>query len=148
MDQLVVSLLNTGRQEPDPLQTPLGAARWWASVQPEAQRLPPAMAVKPRFDVRLVEPLRALRDALTAALAGQPAPPVFTGSTATDAVLFPIAYAAASLLAAGRTEHIKACAHGPCGLLFLDQTKNGSRRWCSLRCMERARAPRRRTIPG
>jgi predicted RNA-binding Zn ribbon-like protein len=147
MDRLVVSFLNTSRQVPDALASPLGTARWWSSVQ---DRLPRALrgdGVKPRFDARLACELRMLRERITFALErGAGLEMTFTGSAGTDAVLFPVAFAAASLLASERAIRVRICAHAHCGLRFLDETKNGLRRWCSLRCMERARAPRRRTI--
>jgi predicted RNA-binding Zn ribbon-like protein len=148
MDHIVVSLLNTAREATDPLETPLGAARWWASVQPEFVFLPRVMAAKPRFDLHMVQALRALRLSIGAVLEGGSALPAFTGNPSTDAVLFPVAYAAAAMLTGGRFSHIRPCARTTCRVLFLDETKNGSRRWCSLRCMERSRAPRRRTIGG
>lgn len=41
-----------------------------------------------------------------------------------------LAYAAVELLQGGRTDRIKVCPS--CGFVFLDATKNGSRRWCSM----------------
>jgi predicted RNA-binding Zn ribbon-like protein len=115
-------------------------------VQEAAAALPLRPAGKPRFDAALAAELRHLRTALEAALDGAEATPLrFTG-TAADQVLFALAHAAAALLASERRSRLKRCARLACGAVFLDETKNGSRRWCSLRCMERARAPRRRTI--
>jgi predicted RNA-binding Zn ribbon-like protein len=146
MDHLAISLLNTARQAPDPLASALGAARWWASVQDAASALPLRPGGKPRFGAALAAELRHLRDGLEAALEGAGEPELrFTG-TAADQVLFAVAHAAAALLASERRSRLKRCVRQPCSALFLDETKNGSRRWCSLRCMERARAPRRRTI--
>lgn len=145
MDRIAISLLNTAREHPDPLETPLGAARWWASVSEAASALALRPVGKPRFDAALTAELRHLRAALEAALDGaEGLGPRFTG-TASDQVLFTAAHAAAALLAERRSR-LKRCARQACGAVFLDETKNGSRRWCSLRCMERARAPRRRTI--
>ena len=47
-----------------------------------------------------------------------------------DGLRWPIVHAAASLMTAGPLERVKAC--GGCRYLFLDETKNGSRRWCSM----------------
>ena len=47
-----------------------------------------------------------------------------------DGLLWPIVHAAAMLLTGGPLERIKEC--GGCRYLFLDETKNGSRRWCSM----------------
>ncbi len=148
MDRLIVSLLNTAGEDPDPLDSPLGAARWWGRVQAEVRQIPRAIAAKPRFDLRLCEALKAHRSNVSALLRGEARAPEFTSLPGADAVLFPLAYAVARLLAQDRGTRIKPCARASCGRLFLDETKNGSRRWCSMRCMERARAPRRRTIAG
>lgn len=143
MDHLAVDLANTALRSPDPLQTPTGAALWWASLARHAGL--GIAAGKPRFDPALAAALRRLRAAVLEALSGEPLELRFTGTSA-DAVLFPIAHAAVGLLRGSRSGRVKRCRAGTCGAFFLDETKNGSRRWCSLRCMERARAPRRRTI--
>jgi len=46
------------------------------------------------------------------------------------AVLWPIAHAAADLLTAPELGRIKRC--GGCPWLFVDRSKNGSRRWCAM----------------
>jgi predicted RNA-binding Zn ribbon-like protein len=46
------------------------------------------------------------------------------------APLWPIVAAAVELLTSDPAEHIKPC-HG-CRFMFIDQSKNGSRRWCSM----------------
>ncbi|HEV3153934.1 MAG TPA: CGNR zinc finger domain-containing protein [Candidatus Baltobacteraceae bacterium] len=141
MDHVVVALLNSASEVPDPLDSALGAARWWSSVN--AQR-PQSVTVegKPRFDAALAAALRSLRGSLAVAIEGGTASVTFTG-TAADRILFQIATAAMEIFA-GHRGRIKRCAG--CPLLFLDATKNRSRRWCSLRCMEKSRCPRRRTI--
>lgn len=58
-----------------------------------------------------------------------------------DRLRWPIVHAAATLLTEGRLERVKAC--GGCRYLFLDETKNGSRRWCSMAdCGTRAKMRR------
>jgi predicted RNA-binding Zn ribbon-like protein len=58
-----------------------------------------------------------------------------------DAPRWPIVHAAATLLTEGPLERVKAC--GGCRDLFLDETKNGSRRWCSMaECGTRAKMRR------
>jgi predicted RNA-binding Zn ribbon-like protein len=47
-----------------------------------------------------------------------------------DRPLWPVAAAAVELLVAGPLERIKGC--GLCRYLFVDETKNRSRRWCSM----------------
>lgn len=47
-----------------------------------------------------------------------------------DASVWELATAATDLLRGGPTERLKICPG--CGFVFLDATKNGSRRWCSM----------------
>ncbi len=55
------------------------------------------------------------------------------GPPALEQVLWPPARAAVALLAAPDLDRVKECAnHTSCGWLFLDRSKNGSRRWCSM----------------
>ena len=64
---------------------------------------------------------------------------------ALDGVLWPVAYSAADLLATpAQWERIGMCQDDRgCGWLFLDQTKNHSRRWCAMDdCGNRAKAKR------
>jgi predicted RNA-binding Zn ribbon-like protein len=58
-----------------------------------------------------------------------------------DHVLAPVARSAADLLVSGRGRgHVNACAAHNCGWLFVDTTKNHSRRWCDMRdCGNRAK---------
>jgi predicted RNA-binding Zn ribbon-like protein len=73
-----------------------------------------------------------------------------------EAMLWPIAWSAADLLVGGALNRIRICAGEGCGWLFLDETRNGSRRWCSMSdCGNRAkvrrhyaRARARRPGPG
>jgi predicted RNA-binding Zn ribbon-like protein len=44
--------------------------------------------------------------------------------------LWPVVHAAIGLLTGDRLDRVKGC--GGCRFLFLDETKNGSRRWCSM----------------
>ncbi len=62
---------------------------------------------------------------------------------ALDAMLGPIARDAAELLVAGDPERIKECGGKDCTWLFVDASKNRSRRWCDMRdCGNRAKARR------
>jgi predicted RNA-binding Zn ribbon-like protein len=66
------------------------------------------------------------------AVAGTPAGP-----------LWPIVESAAQLLAAPDAQHIRECSAETCRWLFLDRSKNHSRRWCDMRiCGNRAKARR------
>jgi predicted RNA-binding Zn ribbon-like protein len=44
-----------------------------------------------------------------------------------------LAASAIDLLTAGRPDRVRACAGEACGWLFLDRSRNGSRRWCLMR---------------
>lgn len=61
-----------------------------------------------------------------------------------EAMLWPILRSAADLLTSGRPQRIGQCADDRgCGWLFLDMTKNHSRRWCDMAdCGNRAKARR------
>lgn len=65
---------------------------------------------------------------------------------ALDRVLWPVARSAADLLVSAQLSRVRECeADSGCGWLFLDTSKNGSRRWCDMRvCGNRAKARRRR----
>jgi predicted RNA-binding Zn ribbon-like protein len=55
------------------------------------------------------------------------------------------AVAATELLRGGRPERLKQCPGDHCGWLFLDTTKRGNRRWCSMsECGQDAKTERRR----
>jgi len=59
------------------------------------------------------------------------------------AALSPIALAAATLLVEVDRRRIRRCRSDRCGLWFLDTSKNGRRRWCSMAtCGNRAKAAR------
>jgi predicted RNA-binding Zn ribbon-like protein len=56
--------------------------------------------------------------------------------------LLHVALSAAELLTSPQLPRVKACPlpEGGCGWLFLDETKNGTRRWCSMaHCGARAK---------
>jgi predicted RNA-binding Zn ribbon-like protein len=61
-----------------------------------------------------------------------------------DAVLWPVVWSAAELLTTPDLDRVKQCpAPDGCGWLFLDTSKNRSRRWCSMDyCGNRAKARR------
>jgi len=59
------------------------------------------------------------------------------------AVLWPIARAAADLLASSDVALVRACSSPTCQWLFLDTSKNHHRRWCSMKqCGNRAKVRR------
>lgn len=60
-----------------------------------------------------------------------------------DRPLWPVLRAAAELLASGPLERVRECAGEPCGFLFLDTSRPGRRRWCTMAdCGNRAKARR------
>lgn len=65
------------------------------------------------------------------------------GGKALDCVLWPLARSAADLLTEGPLGAIRRCEGRGCGWLFLDTSRNRSRRWCDMRiCGNRAKARR------
>jgi predicted RNA-binding Zn ribbon-like protein len=63
---------------------------------------------------------------------------------ALDRMLWPVLRSAVDLLTSGELARVKECPGlGDCGWLFLDTSKNGSRRWCSMEgCGNRAKGRR------
>lgn len=55
--------------------------------------------------------------------------------------LLPVAISAMALAASARRQHLRSCADPRCGYVFLDETRNHSRQWCSMEgCGNRAKA--------
>jgi predicted RNA-binding Zn ribbon-like protein len=62
-----------------------------------------------------------------------------------DYPLWPLARSAGHVLTSGLRDRIRSCAADDCGVLFLDTTRNASRRWCSDQtCGNRARVRKHR----
>jgi predicted RNA-binding Zn ribbon-like protein len=62
-----------------------------------------------------------------------------------DRVLWPIIRSAAHLLTSSELERVRLCDAGDCGWLFVDASRNRSRRWCDMsECGNRAKARRYR----
>lgn len=60
-----------------------------------------------------------------------------------DSALWPIIRSAADLLTSPELEGVRVCAAEDCSWLFLDTSKNHTRRWCSMKsCGNRAKARR------
>lgn len=67
------------------------------------------------------------------------------GGIPLDRPLWPIAHAAMQLLLEADLSRVGECGSDTCGFLFLDTTRNRSRRWCDTRiCGNRARVRRHR----
>lgn len=54
------------------------------------------------------------------------------GAQALDRVLWPIAQSAAELLISGELARVHQCENESCGWLFVDRSRNHSRRWCDM----------------
>lgn len=62
---------------------------------------------------------------------------------ALDRMLWPVVRSAAELLVSEERKRLRKCEGHPCGWLFLDCSKNHSRRWCDMKaCGNRAKARR------
>ena len=63
---------------------------------------------------------------------------------ALESMLFPVMRSAADILTSGDLSRVRMCeADDGCGWLFYDETRNGQRRWCSMKdCGNRAKARR------
>jgi predicted RNA-binding Zn ribbon-like protein len=71
------------------------------------------------------------------------------GADTPDAPLWAIARDAGELLTGGPLDRVTECASDTCGWLFLDSTKNRSRRWCDMRgCGNRDKVRRYRAKPA
>lgn len=65
------------------------------------------------------------------------------GTPALDRMLWPVLLAAVDLATSERLSRVRECGGERCGWLFLDETKNRSRRWCEMSvCGNRAKARR------
>jgi predicted RNA-binding Zn ribbon-like protein len=65
------------------------------------------------------------------------------GARALDRMLLAVVRDAADLLTSGQLDRVGQCADPRCGWLFLDTSRNRSRRWCSMAyCGNRAKAKR------
>ena len=65
------------------------------------------------------------------------------GGTKFAKLVGPVVWSAAELLTSGKIDQVKCCASETCGWLFLDNTKNHSRRWCDMGdCGSHAKAKR------
>ena len=58
-------------------------------------------------------------------------------------LLAPVLWSAGDLLSGPRLDRVRRCANPQCGWLFLDDSRAGKRRWCSMQsCGNRAKARR------
>jgi predicted RNA-binding Zn ribbon-like protein len=60
-----------------------------------------------------------------------------------DWLVWPIACSAAELLVSDTAHRVRECANVPCGWLFIDRSRSGTRRWCDMSiCGNRIKARR------
>lgn len=164
------TLADRGNRSTERLRSPEDLGRWFAEAgladQPPAAGTAELKAARELREViyRMVRASMAGRSPdqpdvalLNAAAAHAPLVPELTpdgrrlrwcaGSAA--AALAVVARDAIDLLASGQTGRVRECAAGDCSLLFLDESRPGARRWCSMaRCGNRVKASaayRRRT---
>ena len=58
-----------------------------------------------------------------------------------DRPLWPLLKATVDLLTSSEVSHLRLCANPECGWVFIDRSRKGNRRWCSMReCGSRAKA--------
>ncbi len=61
------------------------------------------------------------------------------------AVVWPVIWAAASLLRSDELDNVRVCDGDDCGWMYVDRSRNGLRRWCQMRtCGTREKTRRRR----
>jgi predicted RNA-binding Zn ribbon-like protein len=143
------------------LNAPADLAAWLKAAKPPAVRdFEQALALRETiyrlFDAQAEgKPAPRDLDALNAALAQAPARKalkrsrggyeweVDARSVGALALLAPVLWSAGDLLAGPRLERVRRCANPDCGWLFLDDSRAGKRRWCSMSaCGNRAKARR------
>lgn len=87
--------------------------------------------------------LAAGREAVTIGTGGRPRAIREPREEGADGQLLAIASSALDLLTAKEASRLHRCGNERCILFFYDTTKSGTRRWCSVGCMNRARSSRR-----
>ena len=151
---LCLEFVNTrfwrGQAEPtETLRAPEDLAGWTAANGGPRLGKPPARREFERalelretlhrlFDAEAQDKTPAARDlaAQNEALAAAP------NRTALS-LLAPVLWSAGDLLADRKLERVRRCANPECGWLFLDDSRAGKRRWCSMQsCGNRAKARR------
>lgn len=153
-----LDLCNTRLGEIDLLRSPSDLARWFVAVG--------AVDHPPAISARELEAARALRDGLRPALLAGDGPavarlaeawlddapgrlcvevdtlrPRFTPGARTSGCLLVDAVLDALDLVREQPGRVRECSGEECPVVFLDESRNGSRRWCSMEvCGSRAKA--------
>lgn len=100
-----------------------------------------------------VDDLNAVNDAIATATAHGRLVPMHEhfhwqwehDASALESMTWPVSWSVAELLTSEHLHRVHECAGPDCGWLFIDTSKNGSRRWCSMEtCGNRAKARRHR----
>lgn len=60
--------------------------------------------------------------------------------------LWPVVWSAAELLASDEAEAVRVCPGPSCGWMFIDRSRNGLRRWCSMQTCGTREKTRRRSV--
>ena len=94
-----------------------------------AQEHPPALADLDILNAALADALSHLR---VVPLANGFGWTWADDADALDQMLWPVARSAADLLTEGELRRVRECAGDTCGWLFVDTSKNRSRRWCDM----------------
>ena len=152
-----------GQAEPtETLHGPADLAAWAkAGKAPSSREFDRAVALREAiyrlFDANAqgVPPTPRDLEALNRALAAAPARctlkrsregyswDIDAKSATAVALLAPVLWSAGDLLASPRLNRVRRCANPECGWLFLDDSRAGKRRWCSMSaCGNRAKARR------
>lgn len=171
-EDLLVALANTGHEAPDELADPSAFAEWWTAVNGSSSA---AIAASEVGLLALVELRHVVREAALVHNGGRvpvraPAPsawslalrPELSGGRVSlspqDADDLATEVAAAVIVALLRAtarpswRRVKACPGTDCGWVFVDASRNSSRRWCDMAgCGNRAKTAafraRRRDSP-
>lgn len=91
-----------------------------------ARQRTPARADLEQLRAAQIEALRHATVHWSGALAS-----TFAKCDALLAPVYPVVLAAVELLQSDELDRVRQCANDPCGWLFVDRSRNGSRRWCS-----------------
>jgi len=104
-----------------------------------ARRTAPPPALVASLDRRIADALARLRLEVGRGRARLAWP----SSADLDAPLWPIVKAAIDVVGSNEAPALRLCANPDCGWLFLDRSRRGNRRWCSMaECGSRAKARR------
>lgn len=158
-DEVLLALANTDHGAVDQLADPSSTRAWWSGLHPDHARR--RVSVGSPEDVAT---LRSVRDLVRAAALRNngvdldvPAEPVpaldlrfaWVGGPSLrppDGASLPVQVAGRALLALVRASarpdwgRVKACPGPDCGWVFVDRSRNGSRRWCQMaECGNRAK---------